>query len=75
MYPTCNQLARIYGTAKTHKFNNMTETNINDLKFRPIIDQTNTYTNHEAKVISDLKPLRSMMSFYVSMSFFFCTNT
>lgn len=59
MYPTCNQLARIYRTAKTHKFNNMTETNINDLKFRPIIDQTNTYTNDAAKVISDLKPLRS----------------
>lgn len=40
MYPSCNQLAKIYGAAKTHKFNNITEININDLKFRPIIDQT-----------------------------------
>ena len=34
--------------------------NINDLKFRPIIDQTNMYAYHAAKVISEyLKPLRS----------------
>ena len=56
MYPSCNQLTKICGAAKTHKFNNTTEININDLKFRPIIDQTNTYTNDAAKVISDLKP-------------------
>lgn len=53
MYPSCNQLTKICGAAKTHKFNNTTEININDLKFRPIIDQTNTYTNDAAKVISE----------------------
>ena len=59
MYPNSNQPARIYSTVKTHKFNNTDKLNINDLKFRPIIDQTNTYTYHAVKLISDLKPLRS----------------
>ena len=53
MYPKSNQPARIFGMAKTHKFNNINEINTNDLKFRPVIDQTSTYTYHAAKVISD----------------------
>ena len=58
MHSKSNQPARINGTPKTHEFNNIDKININDLKFRPIIDQTNTYAAYQtAKVISDyLKP-------------------
>ena len=38
MLPTSNQPARIYASAKTHKFSSVDSVNINDLKFRPIID-------------------------------------
>ena len=58
MRPENNQPARLYGTAKTHKFNSLKDVNVFDLKFRPIIDQTGTYTYHAAKVIAEyLKPL------------------
>ena len=40
------------------KFSSVASININDLKFRPIIDQTGTMTYNAAKVISDyLRPL------------------
>ena len=39
MYTKSNQPARIHGTVKTHKFHNINKVNINDLKFRPIINQ------------------------------------
>ena len=38
MLPTSNQPASTYSTAKTHKFSSVDSVNINDLKFRPIID-------------------------------------
>ena len=58
MRPDHNQPARLYGTAKTHKFSNIQDINLQDLKFRPIIDQTGTYTYHASKVIAEyLKPL------------------
>ena len=58
MYPQSNQPAKLYGTAKTHKFNDTNDITINQLKFRPIIDQTGTYTYNAAQVISQyLKPL------------------
>ena len=58
MYPHSNQPAKLYGTAKTHKFNNIQEINKENLKFRPIIDQTGTYSYNAAQVISHyLKPL------------------
>ena len=58
MLPTSNQPASTYSTAKTHKFSSVDSVNINDLKFRPIIDQTGTMTCDAAKVISDyLRPL------------------
>ena len=59
MYPHNNQLAILYRTAKKHKFNNINEVKKEELKFRPIIDQTGTYTYNVAQVISKyLKPLR-----------------
>ena len=53
-----NQPAKLYGTAKTHIFNNIHEINKEKIKFRPIIDQTGTYSYNAAQVISQyLKPL------------------
>ena len=58
MKPDSNQLARLYGTAKTHKFECLEGITIANLKFRPIIDQTGTFTYNAANVISDyLRPL------------------
>ena len=58
MYPHSNQPAKLYGTAKSHKFNNIQEINKEKLKFGPIIDQTGTYSYNAAQVISQyLKPL------------------
>lgn len=58
MVPTSNQPARIYGTAKTHKFQSHKDISLEQLKFRPIIAQTGTYTYNAAQVISQyLKPL------------------
>ena len=38
MYPHNNQSAKLYGTAKTHKFSNINEVKKEELKFHPIID-------------------------------------
>ena len=60
MVPQSNQPARLYGTAKTHKFSSFDEITVESIKFRPIIAQTGTYTYKTAQVISDyLKPLCS----------------
>ena len=48
----------MYGTTKTHKFDSTFNIELTKLKFRPIIDQTGTYTHKATKVISQyLKPL------------------
>ena len=52
MYPRSNQPARLYATAKTHKFDSIEAVNIDELKFRPIMDNTGTMTYQTAKVIS-----------------------
>ena len=53
-----NQPAHLYGTAKTHKFETLEDITVANLKFRPIIDQTGTFTYNAANVISDyLRPL------------------
>ena len=58
MQPDTNQPARLYRTAKTHKFETLEDITVVHLKFRPIIDQTGTFTYNVAKVISDyLRPL------------------
>ena len=58
MRPNSNQPARLFATAKTHKFSNFEDIDINNLKIRPIVDQTGTHTHAAAKVISDyLQPL------------------
>ena len=56
--PISNQPARFFATAKSHKFNKIEDINIQDLKLRPIIDQTSTYIYSASKVIANyLKPL------------------
>ena len=53
-----NQPARLYGTAKSHKFETLEDITFANLKFWPIIDQTVTLTYNAAKVIPDyLRPL------------------
>ena len=52
MYPLSNQPAKLYGTAKTHKFKDIKEITKEQIKFRPIIDQPDTYTYGAAHVIS-----------------------
>ena len=53
MQPDSNQPARLYGTAKTHKFESLENIIVVNLKFRPIIDQTRMFMYNLAKVISD----------------------
>ena len=58
MRPVSNQPARFFTTAKTHKFDDCSSINANNLKLRPIIDQSNTFTYNAAKIVSDyLQPL------------------
>ena len=40
--PSSNQPARFFATVKTHKYENLSVINRNNLKIRPIIDQTGT---------------------------------
>ena len=58
MKPDSNQPARLYGTAKTHKFETLEDITVANLKFRTIIDQTGMLTYNVSKVISNyLRPL------------------
>ena len=58
MRPTSNQLTHFFATAQTHKFNKTEDINNQDLKLRPILDQTGTYIYNASKVIASyLKPL------------------
>ena len=48
----------MYGTVKTHKFDEINDITVDNLKSRPIIDQTGTYTYKAAKIIAKyLNPL------------------
>ena len=58
MRPISNQPARFFATAKTHKFDTLENINVNDLKLRPMIDQTGTYIYDASKVVAEfLKPI------------------
>ena len=58
MRPISNLPARFFATAKTHKFDDHSLINLDDLKFRTIIDQSNTFTYNAAKMVPDyLQPL------------------
>ena len=53
MQPDGNQPARLYGTAKTHKFETLEEITGVNLKFQITIYQTGMFTYNAAKVMSD----------------------
>ena len=56
--PVSNCPERRYTSAMTHKFDTMNDVNLDQLKFRQIMDLTRTYTYNVAQVISNyLKPL------------------
>ena len=58
MRPTSSQPARLFATAKSHKFTDIKQININDLKLPPIIDQTGTQLYDCSKIIAQyLQPL------------------
>ena len=40
MLPKSNQPGKIYGTAKTHKFNSIEDITLENLKFHPIVAQS-----------------------------------
>ena len=50
MEPDSNQPSRIYGTAKTHKFETLEDITAANLKFQPIIDQTGTFMYKAVKL-------------------------
>ena len=52
MRPVANQPAKLFATAKTHKFNDIEEINVEKLKFRPITGQTGTFKYNCSKVIA-----------------------
>ena len=57
IFPSYNQPARFFATAKTHKFNNL-YISIQNFHLRPIIDQINTAHYNSAKMLSNyLKPI------------------
>ena len=57
-YPSSHQPARLFATAKTHKFESFDDITVENLKLRPIIDQTGTMTYDVSKYLADyLKPL------------------
>ena len=56
--PVSNQPDRFFVTTKTNKSKSLEETNVDQLKLGPIIDQTGTYIHNASKVTAKyLKPL------------------
>lgn len=56
--PTSHRPARMYGTAKTHKFDNYDEITVENLKLRPIVDQCGTMVYTAAQVMAEyIRPL------------------
>ena len=62
MRPVPNQPAKLFATAKTHKFNDIEEINVEKLKFRPITGQTGTFKYNCSKVIA------GYLSVYIGMN-------
>ena len=58
MRPVGNQPEKLFGTAKTSKFNIITDINVEELNFSPIIERAGTFTYTCSKVIAEyLKPV------------------
>ena len=50
--PKSNQLGRFFATAKTYKFDSIIDITLNQLKLRPIVDQTGKYVYNASKVVA-----------------------
>ena len=53
MLSSSHQAARFFATAKTHRFENINDITIDNLKLRPIIDQTGTLYYKTRKEIGE----------------------
>ena len=62
MRPVCNRPGRLYASVKTHKFHDITEINLDQVKFRPIMDQTGIYTYNASQVISNYFKAYALMN-------------
>ena len=47
-----NQTGQFFATTKTHKFKSISDITLEQLKLRPIIDQTGTYIYKASKVVA-----------------------
>ena len=60
MFPASHRPARMYGTAKTHKFNNYEDITVENLKLRPIMDQSGTMIYNTSQIIAEyIRPLNN----------------
>ena len=66
MRPTLSQLARLFATAKTHKFTDIKQININDLILRAITDQTGTRLCDFSKIIAQYLPPVAINEYTIS---------
>ena len=58
MLPSSHRPGRMFGSAKTHKFDNYDEITAQNLKLRPIMDQSGTMVYTAAQVVAEyIKPL------------------
>ena len=58
MLPASHRPARMYGSAKTHKFENYEDITVENLKLRPIMDQSGTMVYSASQILADyLNPL------------------
>ena len=58
MLPKSHRPARMYGSAKTHKFDSYDQITVENLKLRPIMDQSGTMVYTAAQIIAEyIRPL------------------
>ena len=65
------QPAKLFATAKTHKFTDTKQMNINNLKLRPIIDQTGTHLCDCSKIIAQYLQSLAINKCSISDSLYF----
>ena len=66
MRSVSNQPAKLYGTAKTHKFTNLKNITPQNLKCRPFIDQTGIFTYKAVEVISSYLKTLCQNKYFIS---------
>ena len=71
MRPKSNQPGSYFATAKTHKFDSINDITLDQLKFRPVIDQTRKYIYNASKAVGKyLRPLsKNKYSINVTLTF------